>query len=122
MSVERHCLELGENTDAAEDHGRFRARGGDRAELPLAGEKHTGCAPAAAERGREGDVAYVIHDGGRPLAEARDQLAHLVGDRVPGDRNTPPDRPVGPGEEDPFLGSTPLDGGVECRFAPVIGR
>ena len=97
-TVERHRLELGENADAAEDYGRLHARGGDRTQLALAGEEHAGCSPAAAQRGGEGDAACVVDDGGRTLAEAGDQLARLVWNRITSDRDGR-DLSVGLGEE-----------------------
>ena len=56
-TVERHRLELGENTDAAENDGCLQARRGDRSQLALAGEEHAGCPSAAGQRGDEGDAA-----------------------------------------------------------------
>ena len=83
--------------------------------------RNTPAAPAAAaQRGDEADAAVVVHDRGRTLAEAGDQLARLVGNRVAGDRNAR-NLSVGIGEEYPLLRCAPPDGGVERRLAPVVG-
>src|SRR5258708_15653368 len=119
-TVERYRLEFGENTDAAENDGRLHARRGDRSQLALVGEEHAGCPPAAGQRGDEGDAAFVVHDRGRALAEAGDQLTCLVRNRIASDRNGR-DLSVGLGEEYPLLRLAPPDGGVERGLAPVVG-
>src|SRR4029453_12355543 len=119
-TVERYRLELGENPDATEDYGRLHARRSDRSQLAVARKEHAGCSPTARQRGDEGDAAFVVHHGGRTLAEARDQLARLVRNRIARDRDGR-DFPVGLGEEHPLLRLASPYGGIKRRLAAVVG-